>query len=500
MKNRILLEFTVFTLLLGSVSTSFATVSFQGIGDLPGGYISSGVRAVSADGLVVVGASGSALGVEAYRWTRDGGMQALGDLPGGNYDSSPSGVSADGSVVVGGGNTGYWESEAFRWAESEGMVGMGNLLGDFSSSTATAVSADGSVVVGGGDLPSGWQAYYWTESEGITLLGNLSGGDFESGALDVSADGRAIVGASDSALGTEAFYWTASDGMRGIGFLPDKTLGSGAFAISDDGFTVVGSCVGTGYVGTEAFRWRADTGMVGLGDLPGGLFRSVAYDVSADGSVIVGNSRSELGGEAFIWDQDNGMRNLTQVLTNDYGLDLTGWRLGSAQGVSADGLTIVGNGINPDGYNEGWIVKFSKPVVKVAIDIRPSDCPNRINVKSKGVLSAVICGSEGLDVAEIDVASIRLAGVTAIRSSFEDVARPLADANECECFNEGADGYLDLKLKFDTQTIIEALGEVVNGDQWVLELTGTLYDETEIAGEDCVIINAKSKPSKTTSK
>ncbi|TKJ32311.1 MAG: hypothetical protein CEE38_23425 [Planctomycetes bacterium B3_Pla] len=39
----------------------------------------------------------------------------------------------------------------------------------------------------------------------------------------------------------------------------------------------------------------------------------------------------------------------------DYGLDLTGWALTYAQGISADGLTIVGYGTNPAGNIEGWI-------------------------------------------------------------------------------------------------------------------------------------------------
>ena len=69
---------------------------FVGVGDLPGGVISSQAFAVSADGLVVVGGSSSANGGEAFRWTQAGGMVGLGDLPGGSFSSvawSVSGVS-----------------------------------------------------------------------------------------------------------------------------------------------------------------------------------------------------------------------------------------------------------------------------------------------------------------------------------------------------------------------------------------------------------------------
>jgi hypothetical protein len=49
------------------------------------------------------------------------------------------------------------------------------------------------------------------------------------------------------------------------------------------------------------------------------------------------------------------MRSLKGILTNIYGLDLTGWTLTGASGISDDGKTIVGRGINPDGNEEAWI-------------------------------------------------------------------------------------------------------------------------------------------------
>lgn len=85
--------------------------------------------------------------------------------------------------------------------------------------------------------------------------------------------------------------------------------------------------------------------MVGLGDVTGSGMGSVAYDVSADGSVIVGVSRDGAG--AFYWTAEAGMRSLQQMLT-DAGVDLTGWSLANATGVSADGSTVVGYGLNPE--------------------------------------------------------------------------------------------------------------------------------------------------------
>ena len=45
----------------------------------------------------------------------------------------------------------------------------------------------------------------------------------------------------------------------------------------------------------------------------------------------------------------------------DLGLDLTGWQLNNATGISADGLTIVGYGPNPNGDTEAWIAVIPEP-------------------------------------------------------------------------------------------------------------------------------------------
>jgi probable HAF family extracellular repeat protein len=196
------------------------------------------------------------------------------------------------------------------------MVGLGDLTEGRFSSQALAVSADGAVTVGHGRSPSGQEAFRWTESSGMVGLGDLAGGAFQSVAFDVSADGSVVVGHGSSESGHEAFYWTA------------------------------------------------ESGMVGLGDLEGGVFYSEAYGVSADGFVVVGSGWSTLRGiEAAIWTTDNGMQAQSlQDLLISAGLDLTGWHLEYATGISADGLTIVGYGSH-NGYVEGWIATLPNPSV-----------------------------------------------------------------------------------------------------------------------------------------
>ncbi|MFM9995231.1 MAG: hypothetical protein ACKVU4_05460 [Phycisphaerales bacterium] len=49
------------------------------------------------------------------------------------------------------------------------------------------------------------------------------------------------------------------------------------------------------------------------------------------------------------------MRDVQQVLSGDYRLNLAGWTLTAVYGVSADGETIAGDGINPCGQIEAWV-------------------------------------------------------------------------------------------------------------------------------------------------
>jgi len=177
----------VVLLLCYSLASSFAASSFTGIGALPD-CTRSMARAVSKDGLVVVGESES----QAFRWTEARGMVGLGYHPCGD-SSAAYAVSSDGSVVVGGGRSvsGY---QAFRWTASGGMVGLGQPRLSESKDTfrvdraaatnssrfaqscntdAHAVSSDGSVIVGSCIYSTCHEAFRWTASGGMVGLARL---------------------------------------------------------------------------------------------------------------------------------------------------------------------------------------------------------------------------------------------------------------------------------------------------------------------------------------
>jgi len=355
--------------LVFGVSSAQAEPSFQGLGDLPQGIFKSHAYAVSADGSTVVGESESRFGLEAFRWTQAGGMVGLGYLSNLYPQSHAYGVSADGSVVVGVSKvsigTGTAGFEAFRWTQAGGMLGLGNFQQTNFESRAFGVSDDGSVVAGYGKRKAGtgtsyFEAARWTNGGTVIEgLGDLPLGSTQSRAYGISGDGAVVVGQGTGASGLEAFMWTPSDGMVGLGDLAGGSSESIANATCTDGSVIVG--YGNSVLGVEAFMWMDGDGMVGLGDLDGGGFESVANAVSSAGDVVVGYGTSASGTEAFLWREASGMRSLQTYLEDDLGLDLTGWTLTSAEGISANGGTIVGWGTNPSGQEEAWLATIPVP-------------------------------------------------------------------------------------------------------------------------------------------
>jgi hypothetical protein len=92
--------------------------------------------------------------------------------------------------------------------------------------------------------------------------------------------------------------------------------------------------------------------------------------MSNDGSIVIGFGEevSPLEGgrglEAFIWNSAHGMRNLSDVLRDEYGLGdaLQGWTLDHALDISSDGRIITGRRIAPDDTSAVWIAFLGTPV------------------------------------------------------------------------------------------------------------------------------------------
>jgi hypothetical protein len=119
-----------------------------------------------------------------------------------------------------------------------------------------------------------------------------------------------------------------------------------------------------------------------------------------------------------------------------------------------------------------------EPIIQASIDIKPSDFPNVINLKSKGVIPVVVLGSDSFDVKAIDPATIKF-GPTGNEAPVNILPKgkfqySLEDVNK--------DGYMDIVFHFDTQ----ATGFIVGDTAGII--TGKLYSGTSIEGSDSVSI------------
>jgi probable HAF family extracellular repeat protein len=330
-----------------------------GPGDVP-----TRAYGLSADGSVVVGAVypdgvvTTSAGV-AFRWSGADGFVPL--APG-----SAQAASSDGSVVVGAHRDGNGRSHAFRWTEADGVVDLPLPFQSTAAAIATDVSSDGARAVGirGPEFMPGNAAVTWAPIDPSYLPGGCLFEPTFIAANAVSADGSVIAGSCAGVVTPPtAVRWTELAGVFQPLDLGDLAGGpafpaSRALGVSADGSTIVGQ--GNSDAGPEAFVWREATGLLGIGDLAGGGFESTATDASGDGSIVVGEGTTDAGGAAFVWDADAGMRALRDVLEAN-GLDLTGWQLRAATGVSDDGLRFVGWGVNPDGVEQAWLAEIPEP-------------------------------------------------------------------------------------------------------------------------------------------
>ena len=379
-----------------------AQASFTGVGDLTGGAASSSALGVSADGLVAVGESESASGTEAFRWTAGAGISGLGFLSGATPFSTAQAVSSDGSVIAGHSNGSGGFQRAYRWTAGSMTALNGQSCANCDPITeGLGVSGDGLVVVGSslgrnfGNAPLHLDPVRWAGGGAALFdLGNLPATEEVGQAFGASSTGSVIAGVHQSSGGKDAFYWSGA----GLVALPRLSLTTPvvatAYAVSSDAATIVGTSTrrtltlpGGTVVAVEpqAVRWTGAgyATLENLGTLPGGSsIDSTARAVTPNGSHVVGRARGPGGtNRAFLWDAVNGMRDLATLLSVEHGLDLTGWQLTEARGVSGEvggALSIVGKGVDPLGNPQGWVAVVPLPE------------PGRLGLVLAGILALVV--------------------------------------------------------------------------------------------------------------
>ena len=343
--------------------------SFQGLGPLV-------ADAVSPDGSVVVGSVTTPGGVaEAAEWTQSSPIVLKG-ASGNPVQGNATGVSNDGTVIVGvlDGTQGIPTTPAFSWTNGVETTITG--LGSPSYSTASAVSPNGSIIVGGagfGGYDLGYVLNGTNSPVEIPAKNTVSGLDSAS-ASAVSSDGSVVAGtyfATGTSLNGSPFVWI--DGQ--FHEIIESGASSGtATAVSSDGSVVVGEQ--TFFSGSQlAFSWTAQNGPTNLPFPDGVSTPMTATGVSDNGSFIVGyyggtGASPSATTMAFIWNQATKTTESLKQYLGD--LVPAGWKLTVATAITHDGNTIVGEGIDPGGRQESWIVTGLNPTTPTPTSPTPT--------------------------------------------------------------------------------------------------------------------------------
>jgi hypothetical protein len=332
-------------------------------------------------------------------------FQAIGGL------SYASGISPNGIFVIGGEG---------KWSSQGGLVNLKG-GGDWS------ISNDGRIAAGYFFVPTegGGEEGAAVDFEGHRYQSLGQAGYYQVSGM--SGDGRTLVGSSTFLNGASVWHLTAPDAPPLLPyegpvypelptppgtFLGGSSLGTqygGAYDITEDGSTILVSGSHLLVNGTDIGRpsnlplTHIGTKLSANGRFIAGDLRSPAPDGSghllSDGGFVYDRDRQQkisfptLGttgsdvnavssngrlvgtvfnvgqsgsSRAFYWDDGlTAAIDMKDYLLNQPRLaqSLAGWTLTSANDISADGRTIIGSGINPQGQQQAWIADLTKHVV-----------------------------------------------------------------------------------------------------------------------------------------
>lgn len=339
---------------------------------------------VSADGNVVAtvgyspGFVTGAVSRQGIRWTAATGTTEIQPNIPGNYPIV--GMSFDGSVIYG---------ESWRWTAASGAIDvlpwLRNPLGQ-QTRILFGCAWDGTTLVGvEGIYPNDSDMVRWPQGIFGPRQTLPRSPQFPEGYFffnTISGDGQVLGGlarrpaTSPTAADTYAAVIVTANGAT---LLTSESGGEGVTSLSVDGSVAVGytTFVGSSGPRLRAFRWDATSGIALLDTGVAFSDASYARATNLDGNVVVGDYLviGQPNTRAFLWTATNDFVDLRDELVVNYGLanELAGWQLLVATDVSADGRVVVGQGINPLGCEQAFVVRFpSTPGAAVAYGPRCS--------------------------------------------------------------------------------------------------------------------------------
>jgi len=320
----------------------------------------------------IVGAYGPAATASAAEYFSNSAIVGVDPIPAdptwghgtGQGVSTPYGVS-DAGVVVGLAYSPTNVPIAFSWSTPAGWQAL-PVKRPQKASRANGISKDGSTIFGWNDQTTGYRSgVIWKNGQTIDLTDGS--GNPVGEALAANADGSVVVGYNyNTANGQEAWRWTAATGVVPIGVMAaaparNVKLPAGIRAQMEQQKNLP----------SEQRDVRLQS--------PDGFFppQALALAVSNDGKTIVGGSGIPPQRSAVIWTDNGGPVPQMQLLSTyaaAHGVTLpANLPLLSANGISADGLTIGGFAAGTTNYRS-YIIDFHPPA------------PQHVTVQAFGVV------------------------------------------------------------------------------------------------------------------
>lgn len=346
-----------------------------GIGDLPGGANFSEVRDAIRVGDVIVAVGGSARNPNGFGadtavvWTSDEGLQVLPDLVTNNVATSfvtASAITPDAAYIAARArafaNNG--QRYAVRHRTEDGSVLSFGALGGFNNySVATAISDDGAVLYGfGQDANFLYRALRYEASgpttTAIPLIGAVHNQNFVA-PRGTSADGSVAVGnqsASDGSVGTRAFRYVHGVGTTLLPLPPGGTW-SEALDVTPDGNTTLVRGDAFGYAKGCVYLHDATRDTLTMLGSPSTAWTPLnSAGITADASVVIMTFFDPVSGAGAVYFHNpHGWFDLRALMRGAEALDLTGWEIDGANGVSRDGTLIFGRARH-EGNDEGYVL------------------------------------------------------------------------------------------------------------------------------------------------
>ncbi|MEE8305729.1 MAG: DUF4465 domain-containing protein, partial [Gammaproteobacteria bacterium] len=173
----------------------------------------------------------------------------------------------------------------------------------------------------------------------------------------------------------------------------------------------------------------------------------------------------------YLADYRFGENNLDYIVDDWTRVDLFGLGVVQELTFSLSSSDTGGYGMNTPAY---FAMDTILPRISVGIDIKPGNDGNPVNLSSKGVLPVAILGDDDLDVHEIDLLSLELAGAD---------PRTRGNSGKIGLFKDvNNDSQTDLVLYFNTGDL------QVAAEATELVLEGFLNDGTVLIGGDSATI------------